>query len=196
MPNPTAQVDGYIRKQKQWSDALQTLRQIVLDCGLTETIKWRTPCYTLDGQNVLIFGAWKDNCSLSFLKGSLMKDPKKLLEKPGPNTQGARLIRFTDAAMVTKLKPTLKAYVKEAIALEKAGLRVDFKAKDELLYPEELEAAFAEQPALKKAFEALTPGRRRAYIMHFTGAKQSKTRTSRIEKAAPMILAGKGMHDA
>lgn len=194
MPQPNPKVDGYIRKNKPWSDALTALRAIVLTCPLTEDIKWRAPCYTVDGGNVVMLGAFKDCCTLSFLKGALLNDPKGILEKPGENTQAARVIRFTDVAQIPKMKPTLKAYILEAIEVEKAGLTYEFK-KEPQPVPEELQAKLDEMPAFKKAFEALTPGRQRGYVLHIAAAKQSKTRTARVEKHIPRILEGKGMHD-
>ncbi|MFT3787557.1 MAG: YdeI/OmpD-associated family protein [Tepidisphaeraceae bacterium] len=195
MPTLNPSVDGYIRKNKQWQAELSELRRIILDCGLTEDIKWRTPCYTLDDGNVVFIGAFKDNCVLSFIKGALLKDPKGLLELPGENTQSARVVRITDVAQVKKLEPTLKAYIREATENERAGKKVAFKKVTEFAVPEELQAAFAEMPELKKAFESLTPGRQRGYLLHISSAKQSKTRTARIEKHTQRILAGKGLDD-
>jgi uncharacterized protein YdeI (YjbR/CyaY-like superfamily) len=189
----TSAVDGYIRKNKQWQAELSKLRAIVLSCGLTEQIKWRAPVYTLDNKNIVFLGSFKDNCVLSFIKGALLKDPKKILVKPGENTQSARVVRFTDVGQIEKLEPTLKAYIREAIEVEKAGQKVAFKK--EFAIPEELQAKFKEKPALKTAFAALTPGRQRAYILHFSSAKQSKTRTARIEKCVGRILEGKGLDD-
>ena len=191
--NPS--VDGYIRKNKQWSQELEALRKIVLDCGLTEEVKWRVPCYTFEGHNIVFVGSFKDACTLSFVKGALLKDPKGILELPGPNTQSARLIKFTEAKQIVKMKSTLKAYIREAIEAEKAGLKVAFKKIDEHETPEELQAKFDEDPTFEKAFRALTPGRQRAYLLHFCGAKQSKTRTARIEKHAQRIFDGKGLND-
>lgn len=195
MGNAASQVDGFIRKHKTWSAELTALRAILLDCGLTETIKWRQPCYTQDGGNVVILSAMKDAATLSFLKGALLKDAKGILEKPGENSQSARYLKFADIDAIKKRQRTVKAYLKEAIAIEKAGLKVDFKAKHELVYPDELIAKLDANAKLKAAFEALTPGRQRGYVMHFAGAKQSKTRASRIDKCTPAILAGKGLHD-
>ena len=191
--NPS--VDGYIRKNKPWSQELEALRRIVLECGLTEEIKWCVPCYTFEEHNVVFLGSFKDACTLSFVKGALLKDSKEILELPGPNTQSARVIRFTEAEQITKLKPTLKAYIREAIEAEKAGLKVAFKKIDEHETPEELQAKFDDDPAFEKAFRALTPGRQRAYLIHFSGAKQSKTRTARIAKHTQRILEGKGLND-
>ena len=194
MTTTNPKVDGYIRKHKQWQAVLSKLRAVALDCPLTEDIKWRVPCYTFGGANVVIVNALKDYCALSFFKGALLKDAKGLLDAPGPNTQSGRLIRFTDAQEVERLAPMLKAYIHEAIAAEKAGLKVEFKKEPEPM-PEELQQKLNEDAQFKAAFEALTPGRQRGYILHFSGAKQSKTRASRIEKCRDQILAGKGMHD-
>lgn len=191
----TPQVDGYIRKQKRWQQELKALRAIVLDSPLTEDVKWRAPCYTLDGANVLMLGAFKDYCCISFLKGSLMKDPKHVLQSAGPNSQAVRLVRFTTVDEVEKLAPTLKRYIAEAIALEKSGAKVELKPITEHAIPEELQAKLDEFPALKKAFESLTPGRRRAYYLHIGSAKQSATRAARVEKHIPRILQGKGIDD-
>lgn len=191
--NPS--VDGYIRKNKPWSPELETLRAIVLDCGLTEEVKWRVPCYTFEGHNVVFLGAFKDACTLSFVKGALLTDAKNILELPGPNTQSARVIRFTELKQIQKMKAALKAYIRQAIAAEKAGLKVAFKKITEHQIPDELAAKFEEDPAFEKVFRALTPGRQRAYLLHFGGAKQSKTRTARIEKHMPRILDGKGLDD-
>lgn len=195
MSNTNPSVDGYIRKNKQWQDELSALRAIALDCGLTEEIKWRAPCYTVDGKNIAFIGSFKECCVLSFIKGSLLKDPKKILELPGENTQSARFVRFSDAQKIAELAPVLKAYLHEAIAAEKAGLKVAFKKTSEFAFPEEFQARLDELPALKKAFDALTPGRQRGYLLHFSGAKQSKTRASRVEKCVPRILDGKGIDD-
>lgn len=195
MPDKTSQVDGFIRKNKAWKAELEALRELALECGLTEEVKWRQPCYTVNGGIVVLFGVYKDCCVLSFLKGALLKDVKQILEKPGPNCQAARLIKFENVKDIEKMKSILKAYIREAAKAEQAGLKVDFKAKDELIIPDELQDKFDEMPNLKTAFDALTPGRRRAYVLFISGAKQSKTRTSRVEKHVKRILAGKGLND-
>lgn len=195
MDNATAQVDGFIRKNKQWSQELTRLRTIVLDCGLTEEIKWRTPCYTLNGANVVILGVMKDYCALSFLKGVLLKDERKLLIQPGKYEQSARYIRMTNLDEVVSLDSTLRAYVQEAIEVEKAGLKVQLKKTSDFAVPEELHSQFNADPKFKAAFEALTPGRQRAYLIFFAGAKQSGTRASRVEKHRQRILEGKGLDD-
>lgn len=193
MSTSNPKVDGYIRKNKQWQNELSKLREIVLSTPLTEDIKWRAPCYTIDGKNVAFIGCFKDNCVLSFIKGALLKDPKGILVKPGENTQSARVARFTSVKQIEKLAPVLKKYLLEAIEVEKSGQKVEFKKEFE--WPEELKAKFAENTELETAFTSLTPGRQRAYILHFSSAKQSKTRESRIEKHAARILEGKGIDD-
>ena len=178
-----------------WTEPLKLLRDIALNTELKEERKWGVPCYTYNGKNVLIISAFKEYCSMSFFKGSLLKDTFRILEKPGPNSQASRLIKFTDTQGVIKLEQEIRTYINEAIAIEKSGKSVDFKAKDELEYPEELVAKFTEQPDLKTAFENLTPGRKRGYVLHFTQPKQSKTRVARIEKLIPKIMEGKGFFD-
>ncbi|MEZ6191650.1 MAG: YdeI/OmpD-associated family protein [Phycisphaerales bacterium] len=195
MPTKTPKVDGFIRKNKAWREELETLRAIVLDCGLTEEVKWRVPCYTADGRNIVLLGAYKEACVISFVNGALLKDTKRILSKPGENSQAARVIRFANVQEIVKLEPTLKAYIKQAIKAEKAGLKVQLKDISEREVPEELQTKLDKMPALNKAFNALTPGRRRAYFLHIAGAKQSKTRASRVEKCIPRILDGKGLND-
>tara|TARA_R110001592_G_scaffold40582_8_gene133146 strand:- start:3574 stop:4203 length:630 start_codon:yes stop_codon:yes gene_type:complete len=181
-------------KVNNWPKELKRLRMIALDCGLTEELKWGVPCYTFQNSNIAIVSAFKEYASLSFFKGALLQDPNGILEKPGENTQSARLIKFTDLRQIMDMEPTLKAYIFEAIEVEKAGLQVDFK-KDSEPIPEELSKKFNELPDLKSAFEALTPGRQRGYLLYFSQPKQSKTRASRIEKHIVQILEGKGIHD-
>ncbi|MCW8129706.1 MAG: YdeI/OmpD-associated family protein [Planctomycetota bacterium] len=188
-------VDGFIRKNHAWKDVLHALRAILLNSPLTEEVKWRQPCYTFQESNVLILGAFKESCVLSFFKGALLKDPKGLLQVPGENTQAARVIRFADTREVEARTPDLKALIQEAIEAEKAGLKVPFKKITEHKLPDELQAAFDKDAAFEKAFRALTPGRQRAYLLHFSSAKQSATRAARIQKHAPRILKGKGMED-
>jgi uncharacterized protein YdeI (YjbR/CyaY-like superfamily) len=188
-------VDGYLRKNKKWQEELGKLRTIILGCELSEEVKWRVPCYTFNGSNVVILGAFKESCVLSFVKGALLRDAKGILVKPGENTRSGRVIRFTHVGEIVELEGILQAYIREAIEVEKAGLKVDFKKDAELALPEEVREKFDESPRLKNAFEALTPGRRRAYLLHFSSAKQSKTRTARVEKCAPRILKGKGLDD-
>lgn len=181
-------------KVHKWPEAMQTLRMIILDCGLTEELKWGVPCYTWQKSNILILSAFNDYCALSFFKGALLNDPSGVLSKPGENTQAARLVRFTNIQEVVALEPALKAFIYEAIELEKAGAKVAFKKSPEPV-PEEFQQKLAEIPALKTAFEALTPGRQRAYILHFSAPKQSGTRMARIEKCMEQILNGKGLND-
>jgi uncharacterized protein YdeI (YjbR/CyaY-like superfamily) len=189
------QVDGYLRKNKKWLEELQELRTIILDCPLTEEVKWRVPCYTFEGKNVVFLGALKETCVLSFVKGALLKDPKRILVQQTENSQSVRVTRFTNLQEITKLEPVLKAYINEAVEVEKAGLKVKLKKISEFAIPEELQARFDELPAFKIAFDALTPGRRRGYLLHFSAAKQSKTRASRVEKCMPQILKGRGLDD-
>ncbi|PHN07021.1 YdeI/OmpD-associated family protein [Flavilitoribacter nigricans] len=181
-------------KVHNWTEEMAELRAIILDCGLDEEVKWSVPCYTFQGNNILILSAFKEYCCISFFKGALLQDAQGLLDKPGANTQAARLLRFTNLEEVSALKSTVEAYIYEAIEIEKAGLQVNFKKESEPI-PEELQAKLEEDPVLKTAFEALTPGRQRGYLLYFLAPKQSKTRTSRVEKYIPQILAGKGMHD-
>ncbi|MBK8555255.1 MAG: YdeI/OmpD-associated family protein [Lewinellaceae bacterium] len=182
-------------KVHNWLAAMTELRRILIECGLTETLKWSVPCYTFHGSNILIMAAFKEYCSISFFKGALLYDANKLLVKPGENTQAARLIPFTNVQQVIALEPILKSYIFEAIEVEKAGLQADFKEKTELVYVDELQSKLDKDPALKAAFEALTPGRQRGYKLYFSAPKQSKTREARVEKCVPQILNGKGLHD-
>jgi uncharacterized protein YdeI (YjbR/CyaY-like superfamily) len=188
-------VDGYIRKNKKWQAELQKLREIILDSPLTEEVKWRVPCYTFQGKNVVFLGAFKESAVLSFVKGVLLKDAKKILIQQTENSQSVRIIRFANVEQIVELTPVLKAYIHEAVEVEKAGLKVKLMKPSEFKTPEELQTKFDEMPALKTAFSALTPGRQRAYLLHFSGAKQSATRASRIEKCVKQILKGKGLDD-
>lgn len=182
-------------KVHAWPRELAELRRIVLECGLTEERKWGVPCYTFNGANVLIVAAFKGYASLNFFKGALLSDSHGLLVQAGADSQSGRQIRFTQVREVLAKEQELRDYIYEAIEVERAGLKVDFKAKHELVYPEELLAIFPGNPEFETAFEALTPGRKRGYILHFTQPKQSATRTSRIEKCIERILEGKGMQD-
>jgi uncharacterized protein YdeI (YjbR/CyaY-like superfamily) len=186
-------VDVVLSKAKKWREEMEALRGIVLDCGLTEELKWYQPCYTFEKTNVAIIGGFKDCCVLSFFKGALLKDARGILSKPGENTQSARMIRFTSVREITEMEPVLKAYIQEAVEVEKAGLKVEFKK--ELVLPAELQSKLDGMPALKKSFTALTPGRQRAYVLYFSAPKQSKTREARVEKCVRRILEGKGMND-
>jgi uncharacterized protein YdeI (YjbR/CyaY-like superfamily) len=182
-------------KVNNWQEELEQLRTILLDCGLAEELKWGVPCYTFQNSNVVIMSAFKEYCALSFFKGALLKDAQGILDKPGEHTQAARLIRFTNVQEIMDMESILKAYVYEAIEVEKAGLKVDFTKTLEFAIPEEFQNKLDEIPALKTAFEALTPGRQRAYLLYFSQPKQSKTRVSRVEKYMQQILDGKGLHD-
>ncbi len=182
-------------KVHNWQAELEKLREIILDCGLDEELKWGVPVYTFEKNNILLIGAFKDNCVLSFFKGALLKDAQNILKKPGENTQAGRVIRFTDVREVAKLESVLKAFIYEAVEVEKAGLKVPLKKTSEFIIPEEFQDKLDEIPSLKPAFEALTPGRQRGYILYFSQPKQSQTRASRIEKCMPRILIGKGLND-
>lgn len=182
-------------KVHKWQEILQQLRAIILDCGLTEESKWGAPCYTFEGSNILLIGVLKEYCSIGFFKGALLNDANGILFQQTENVQATRLIRFTDVRELTGLENVVKEYIFEAIEIEKAGLKVAFKKVSEFAVPEELERKMAENPALKTAFEALTPGRQKGYLLHFSAPKQSKTRESRIEKCVPQIFEGKGFHD-
>jgi len=188
-------VDAVLAKAKAWKDEMLALRAIALDSGLTEDFKWGQPCYTLDGHNVVLIHGFKEYCALLFFKGALLKDAKGLLVQQTENVQSARQIRFTNVKEITKLESVLKAYILEAIEVEKAGLKVNFKKTAEFSVAEEFQNKLDKTPALKRAFNALTPGRQRAYLLHFSAAKQSKTREARVEKCTPLILKGKGLDD-
>lgn len=188
-------VDACIDRLEKWRDEIGKLRAIALGCELTEELKWGWPCYTVQGKNVVLIHGFKDYCALLFFKGALMKDPKGILIQQTENVQAARQIRFGSVREIISLKASLAAYIDEAVALEKTGREMSFKTTAEFKMPDELKDKFDQSPELKQAFEALTPGRQRAYLLHFSTAKQSATRTARIEKCAPQILAGKGLND-
>ncbi|MCY9005942.1 YdeI family protein [Peribacillus frigoritolerans] len=188
-------VDEFLGKAKKWKEEYETLRNIVLDCELTEEFKWMHPCYTFEKKNIVLIHGFKEYCALLFHKGALLQDVHGLLIQQTENVQGARQIRFTNVQEIVATESILKAYIHEAIEVEKAGLEVEFKKNEEFIIPEELHNKFDDIPALKTAFEALTPGRQRAYILYFSQAKQSKTRESRIEKCMQKILDGKGLKD-
>jgi uncharacterized protein YdeI (YjbR/CyaY-like superfamily) len=188
-------VDSFISKANQWQDEFKKLRMIVLDCGLTEELKWGVPCYTLEKSNVVLMHGFKEYCALLFVKGALLKDPKGILITQTENVQAARQVRFTSVQEIDELEPILKAYIHEAIEAEKAGLKVDYKKTTEFKVPEEFKNKLDEIPALKTAFYALTPGRQRAYLLYFSAPKQSETRKTRVEKLLPQILKGKGLND-
>jgi uncharacterized protein YdeI (YjbR/CyaY-like superfamily) len=188
-------VDEFLGKAKKWKEEFETLRNIVLDCELTEEFKWMHPCYTFENKNIVLIHGFKEYCALLFHKGALLQDAHGILIQQTENVQGARQIRFTNVQEIVATESILKAYILEAIEVEKAGLEVDFKKNEEFIIPEELHNKFDDIPALKTAFEALTPGRQRAYILYFSQAKQSKTRESRVEKCMQKILDGKGLKD-
>ncbi|MGA3068014.1 MAG: YdeI/OmpD-associated family protein [Tepidisphaeraceae bacterium] len=188
-------VDGYLKKAKQWPVEMAKLRQILLGCHLTEDLKWGKPCYAFEKSNVVIIQGFKQYLALLFFKGALLRDPRRILVKPGENSQAGRQIRFANSAEIEEMKPVLKGYIEEAIQVEKAGLKVKLKKITEHKLPEELQNKFDKMPALRTAFRALTPGRQRAYILYFSGAKQSKTREARIDKFIRPILSGKGLND-
>jgi uncharacterized protein YdeI (YjbR/CyaY-like superfamily) len=188
-------VDEFLSKAKKWQEEFEKLRTIILDCGLTEELKWRLPCYTFQNSNIVIIQGFKEYFALMFFKGALLTDPNGILVKPGENSQAQRQIRFTNLQEIDVMETILKAYIEEAIKVEQAGLEVKLKQTAEYIIPDELHSKFDEMPALKTAFEALTPGRQRAYILHFSQPKQSKTRSSRVEKSIEKILNGKGLND-
>src|SRR5437762_7318879 len=188
-------VDGYLRKAKKWQKEFEKLRTIVLDCGLTEELKWGVPCYTFQKRNIVLIHGFKEYCALLFFKGALLNDANGILIQQTENVQAARQIRFTSVREIVKMKPLLKGYIHKAIEVEKAGLKVDLKKTTEFIIPEEFQNKLDESLALKTAFYALTPGRQRAYILHFSAPKQSKTRESRIEKCMRRIFNGEGLND-
>lgn len=188
-------VDFYFIKAKKWQDEIVKLRQIALDCGLTEELKWGVPCYTLDKNNIVLIHVFKDYCAYLFFKGALMKDTNGILVQQTENVQAARQIRFTNIREILDQEKTLIRYLKEAIKIEQAGLKVELKKTTEYKVPEEFESRLNKNSALKKAFYALTPGRQRGYLLYFSSAKQSQTREARIEKYMPQILKGKGLDD-
>jgi uncharacterized protein YdeI (YjbR/CyaY-like superfamily) len=189
------EVDVFLSKAKKWQEEMERLRTIVLDCPLNEELKWRQPCYTFQENNVLIISGFKEYCALNFFKGALLHDAHGILIKPGKHTQAGRQIRFTSVREIVRLEPVLKAYIYEAIEVEKAGLKVNFKKTAEYAVPEEFQKRLDEIPALKSAFDALTPGRQRAYLLYFSQPKHSGTRESRVEKYMQQILYGKGLND-
>jgi uncharacterized protein YdeI (YjbR/CyaY-like superfamily) len=188
-------VDWYFEKHDRWEKELRRLRAIALDCALTEELKWGCPCYTLDGSNVVLIHVFKEYCAFLFFKGALLQDAHQILVQQTKNVQSARQIRFTDSSEVLKLQRTVKAYLLEAIAVEKSGLRVERKQTAEFDMPEEFKSKLNQLPALKKSFDALTPGRQRGYLLYFSSAKQSKTREARIQKCIERIIDGKGLDD-
>ena len=188
-------VDVFLSKTKKWQEEFEKLRMIVLDCQLTEELKWGVPCYTFQKSNIVLIHGFKEYCAILFIKGALLHDVHGLLIQQTENVQAARQIRFTNVQEIVEIETILKAYIYEAIEVEKAGLKVNFKKNTELIFPEEFQKKLDEIPALKTAFDALTPGRQRAYNFYFSEPKQSKTRESRVEKCMQQILNGKGLND-
>jgi uncharacterized protein YdeI (YjbR/CyaY-like superfamily) len=188
-------VDFYFDKTQKWQQELEQLRTIVLDCGLTEELKWGVPCYQYENRNIVLIHEFKEYCALLFFKGALLNDANGILVQQTKHVQAARQIRFTNVQEIVRMKKILKAHIYEAIEVEKAGLKVKLKKVSEFPMPEEFKKKLDKNKALKKAFEALTPGRQRGYLLHFSAPKQSKTREARVEKLIPQILDGKGLND-
>ena len=195
MTSTNPKVDFYFEQAGQWRDEFARLRTIALACDLTEVLKWGNPCYTLEKSNIVLMHGFKGYCALLFFKGALLEDPEGILVQQTKNVQATRQIRFTNLQDIIEMEPILRAYIQQAIDVEKAGLEVAFKETADFAMPEEFQSKLDDIPALKAAFEALTPGRQRAYLLHFSSAKQSKTREARIAKAIPQILDGKGLND-
>jgi len=188
-------VDFFFSKGKPWQPEFEKLRTIILGCGLTEELKWGVPCYTFENSNIVLIHGFKEYCAILFVKGALLKDPQGVLIQQTEHVQSARQIRFTKVPEIVALEATLKAYIQEAIQVEKAGLKVEYKPASEYSMPEEFINKLEGVPGLQDAFEALTPGRQRGYLLYFSAPKQSKTRAARIEKYIPQILNGKGLND-
>ncbi len=188
-------VDAFLDRETKWRTEFEKLRAIILDCGLTEELKWGVPCYTFEKSNVVLIHGFKEYCAILFVKGALLKDPAGVLIIQTENVQSARQIRFTHADQIEEMEPVLKGYIKEAVEAEKAGLKVEFKKTTEFKMVEEFQTKLKENPALRAAFEALTPGRQRAYLLFFSSPKQSSTRIARIEKSIQAIVDGKGLND-
>ncbi len=195
MTETNPKVDAFIEREEKWQEEFKKLRSIVLDCPLSEELKWGVPCYTFEKSNVVIIHGFKDYCGLLFIKGALLKDPAGILIMQTENVQSARHVRFTNVDEIIEMEPILKAYIQAAIEVEKAGLKVNFKQPAEFPVAEEFQSKLDVMPALKTAFDSLTPGRQRAYLLYFSAPKQSKTREARVEKAVPQILDGKGLND-
>ena len=194
--NPTnPKVDFFFHKAKQWQAEFEKLRMIVLDCPLTETLKWGVPCYAFEKNNIVLMHGFKEYCALLFIKGALLKDERAILIQQTENVQAARQLRFSSLGEIVEMEPTVRAYIYEAIEVEKSGLKVDYKKATEFTMAEEFQIKLSENPRLKTAFEALTPGRQRAYLLHFSAPKLAKTREARVEKCMPQILDGKGLDD-
>lgn len=188
-------VDFFFDKAKKWQKEFEKLRTIVLDCGLTEELKWGVPCYTFQNSNIVVMHGFKDYCALLFFKGTLLNDPEGILIQQTENVQAARQIRFTSLQQIVKMERVVKTYIYEAIEVDRAGLKVKLKKSSEFKMPEEFQKRLSKNRSLKKAFDALTPGRQRGYLLYFAAPKQSKTREARVEKYAPQILKGKGLND-
>lgn len=186
-------VSARIEKYKPWTEELEALRNIILECGLTEELKWYQPCYTFNGKNVIVLGGFKEYCALNFFKGSLLKDPEHILIQQTEHVQATRQLRFTSIQEIEDIKDIIKAYVLEALDIEKQGLEISYKKTDEFVIPEELKLRFKENKKLKEAFKNLTPGRQRGYLLYFSSAKQTETRYARIDKYTKQILDGKGL---
>lgn len=192
--SPNQKLDFFFEKSSTWQAAFQQLRTVILDCGLTEELKWGCPCYTYGDKNIVLLHGFKNYCAVLFFKGALLSDPEKILVQQTENVQAARQIRFSNTREIVKLQKTLKAYIFEAMEVEKAGLKVKLKKTSECKVPEEFQVILQKNRSLKKAFEALTPGRQRAYLIYFSQPKLSKTRAARIEKNIPKIMEGKGLN--
>ena len=195
MNSKNSKVDFFFNKTGKWQEEFRKLRTIILNCGLTEELKWGQPCYTFKKSNVVLIHGFKEYCALLFFKGALLRDAKGILIQQTENVQAARQVRFSNVREIVKMEPILKAYIKEAIKVENAGLEVNYKKTSEFKVPEEFQNKLDAIPTLKAAFDALTPGRQRGYLLYFSGAKQSHTRESRAKKCMPQILKGKGLND-
>lgn len=195
MTGMNPKVDLFLSKATQWQEEFQKLRTMVLDCQLTEELKWGVPCYTFQGSNIVLIHGFKEYCALLFMKGALLRDTDGILVQQTENVQASRQIRFTNIRQIEEMESILKAYILDAIEVEKAGLSVNFKQTAEFTVPEEFQIKLDEDPALNTAFRGLTPGRQRAYLLYFSAPKQVKTREARIEKSIPLILKGKGLND-
>lgn len=188
-------VDQFIEKAQKWQEEFTALRRIILDCQLTEELKWGVPCYTFQGKNIVLIHGFKDYCAILFVNGALLQDAAGILIQQTENVQAGRQVRFTGVQNIVKMEPILKAYIQEAVELEKAGVQVNYKKTAEYTLPEEFQVQLAQNQALKTAFDALTPGRQREYILYFSSARQSQTRAARVEKCVERILNGKGLKD-
>jgi uncharacterized protein YdeI (YjbR/CyaY-like superfamily) len=195
MTDKNPKVDAFISHAEKWQDAFKELRRIILDCGLTEELKWGVPCYSYEKKNVVLIHGFKEYCAILFVKGALLKDAMGVLIQQTENVQSARQIRFSEADQVVEMESLLKGYIHEAIEVEKAGLKVDYKETSEYKIPLEFQSKLDELPALKAAFEALTPGRQRGYLFYFSQPKLASTRQARVEKYLPQIMDGKGLND-